>query len=122
MTLNTDFSAKGMASDQIAAVVSAWQAGAISQETMLELFRKGEVLPAGRSNEEEVRLLGERTNGGEIASRQDAKTPTQLAGTSNIEQPGAHGVTRPTAGEMKNEELKFAAVAARPALPKKLWH
>jgi len=36
--------------------VAAWQAGAFSRDTMLELFRKGEVLPAGRSNEEESRL------------------------------------------------------------------
>ena len=54
--LNTDFSARGMASDEITAIVAAWQASAISRETMFELFRKGEVLPAGRSNEEEKRL------------------------------------------------------------------
>ena len=57
VTLNTDFKTKGMASDQITAIVSAWQAGAISRDTMFELFRKGEVLPVGRSNEEESRLL-----------------------------------------------------------------
>ena len=56
VTLNSDFNTKGMASDEITAVVAAWQAGAISRETMFELFRKGEVLPAGRSNEEEARL------------------------------------------------------------------
>jgi hypothetical protein len=57
VNLNTDFSAKGMASDQIKAIVSAWQAGAISRDTMFDLFRNGEVLPVGRSNEEEQRLL-----------------------------------------------------------------
>ena len=57
VTLNTDFKNKGMASDQITAIVAAWQAGAISQDTMFDLFRMGEVLPAGRSNEEEGRLL-----------------------------------------------------------------
>ena len=31
-------------------MVAAWQAGAISQDTMLELFRRGEVLPEGRTN------------------------------------------------------------------------
>jgi hypothetical protein len=46
-----------MASDQITAIVSAWQAGAISRDTMFDLFRNGEVLPVGRSNEEEQRLL-----------------------------------------------------------------
>jgi hypothetical protein len=57
ITLNTDFSLKGMASDQITAIVSAWQAGAISRDTMFDLFRLGEVLPAGRSNEAEQKLL-----------------------------------------------------------------
>ena len=56
LQLNTDFSPKGMASDEITAVVAAWQAGAISRETMFDLFRRGEVLPAGRSDEEESRL------------------------------------------------------------------
>jgi hypothetical protein len=36
--------------------VAAWQAGAISRETMFDLFRRGEVMPAGRSDEEEKRL------------------------------------------------------------------
>jgi len=54
--LNEDFSTKGMASEELTAVVAAWQAGAISRETMFELFRKGEVLPAGRTDEEETRL------------------------------------------------------------------
>lgn len=57
VSLNTDFSTKGMASDEITAIVSAWQAGAISRETMFDLFRQGEVLPAGRTNEEEARLM-----------------------------------------------------------------
>ena len=57
VTVNSDFSTKGMASDEITAVVSAWQAGAISRDTMFELFRKGEVLPNGRTNEEEKRLV-----------------------------------------------------------------
>ena len=55
--LNEDFSTKGMASDEITAVVAAWQAGAISRESMFELFRRGEVLPPGRSNEEEIHLV-----------------------------------------------------------------
>jgi hypothetical protein len=54
--LNEDFSTKGMSSEELTAVVAAWQAGAISQETMFDLFRKGEVLPAGRTDEEERRL------------------------------------------------------------------
>ncbi len=51
--LNLDFSARGMSSEEITAIVSAWQAGAISQESMFELLRRGEVLPAGRTNDEE---------------------------------------------------------------------
>ena len=65
--LNTDFSARGMSSDEITAIVSAWQAGALSQESMFELFRRGEVLPAGRTNEEEKNLVGDlsKKNGSE---------------------------------------------------------
>ena len=59
MTLNTDFSTKGLASQDVQAIVGAWQVGAISQDSMLELFRRGEVLPEGRTNEEEARLIGE---------------------------------------------------------------
>ena len=55
--LNTDYNTKGMDALELAAVVKSWQSGAISQDTMLELLRKGEVLPDGRSNEEEQRLL-----------------------------------------------------------------
>ena len=55
--LNTDFSLKGMTSQDLQAVVAAWQSGAISQSTMFELFRRGEILPDGRTNEEETRLI-----------------------------------------------------------------
>jgi len=106
MTLNSDFSLKGMASDEINAVVAAWKAGAISRDTMFDLFRIGDVLPVGRSNEDETKLLAEKQKA-EIGKAEIPK-----AGTSNIEQPasnaeqslrkvtvnnpGAHGVTRPT--------------------------
>jgi hypothetical protein len=55
--LNTDFSTKGMDSLEIQAVVAAWQAGAISRDTMFELFRKGEILPDGRTNQDETALV-----------------------------------------------------------------
>ncbi len=58
LELNTDFSTKGMAAPDIQAIVAAWQAGAISRGTMTDLFRAGEVLPEGRTNEEEVKLVG----------------------------------------------------------------
>jgi len=37
--------------------VSAWQAGAISQGTMFDVLRKGEVLPVGRTDAEETQLV-----------------------------------------------------------------
>ena len=57
VTLNTDFSITGMSALEITALVAAWQAGAISQATMLDLFRAGEVIAPGRTNEEEINLL-----------------------------------------------------------------
>ena len=57
LELNTDFSTKGLPSQEIQSIVAAWEAGAISRETMLDLFRRGEVLPEGRTNEDEVKLL-----------------------------------------------------------------
>jgi len=56
-SLNTDFSITGMSFQEITALVAAWQAGAISQDTMLDLFRAGEVIAPGRTNEEELALL-----------------------------------------------------------------
>ena len=55
--INTDFTAKGLTSLELTAIVSAWQAGAISQTTMFDLFCKGEVLPTGRTDKEEQQLL-----------------------------------------------------------------
>ncbi len=55
--LNTDFSTKGLGPQEIQAIVAAWQANAISRDTMTELFRRGEVLPEGRTNEEEEKLI-----------------------------------------------------------------
>ena len=59
--LNTDFTLIGLTFHELTAIVSAWKAGAISQSTMFELFRQGEVLPAGRTNEEEALLLQTET-------------------------------------------------------------
>jgi len=56
--LNTDFSTKGLNAQEIQSIVAAWQAGAISRDTMTDLFRRGEVLPEGRTNQEEVKLVG----------------------------------------------------------------
>ena len=55
--INTDFGQRGLKGQDLQAVVQAWQAGAFSQDTMLELFRGGEILPAGRTNAEEQALI-----------------------------------------------------------------
>ena len=57
LQINTDFTAKGLTAMELTAIVSAWQAGAISQATMFDLFRKGEVLPTGRTDDEEKNLV-----------------------------------------------------------------
>ena len=71
LLINTDFTAKGLTSLELTAVVGAWQAGAISRETMFDLFRKGEVLPTGRTDTEEKTLIiqnGRENPGGVIAN------------------------------------------------------
>src|SRR5204862_6602869 len=70
ISLNTDFTTAGIDSNELREIVAAWQAGAISQDTMMELFRRGEILPDGRSNEDEVALLG---------AAKKTETPVQLA-------------------------------------------
>ena len=72
VTLNTDFSITGMSALEITALVAAWQAGAISQATMLDLFRAGEVIAPGRTNEEEINLLATQ------------KQPTSPVGPSGL--------------------------------------
>ena len=56
--MNTDFSTKGLSAQEVTALVAAWQSGALSPDSMLDLFRRGEVLPEGRTNEDETRLIG----------------------------------------------------------------
>ena len=38
-------------------LAAAWQAGAISKDTMFELFRRGEILPDGRTDQDEAALI-----------------------------------------------------------------
>jgi len=78
MTLNTDFSTKGLASQDIQAIVGAWQAGGMSQDSMFDLFRRGEVLPEGRTNAEEAKLIAQE--------RADATKKNVAAGTSGQPQ------------------------------------
>jgi len=77
--LNTDFSNKGLASQDIQAIVGAWQAGAISRDTMTELFRRGEVLPEGRSTEEELKLIGRQPAAAQTRGDRDAGGSSQEA-------------------------------------------
>jgi hypothetical protein len=95
MTLNSDFSLNGMASNEINAVVAAWKAGAISRDTMFDLFRIGDVLPVGRSNDEETKLLqNQKPEIGNLKPESaSARAPLP---TATVDNPGAHGVTRPT--------------------------
>ena len=60
--LSADFGIAGMSSQDLQAVVGAWQSGAISRDTMFELFRSGEILPDGRTNEDEADLIKTDTN------------------------------------------------------------
>jgi hypothetical protein len=88
IVLNTDFSTKGLASQDIQAIVAAWQAGAISRDTMTDLFRRGEVLPEGRTTEEEEKLIeGDQRDGG---SPQEATKKTEMPG-SPLGRGGAAG-------------------------------
>ena len=70
--LNTDFSTKGLSAQELQSIVAAWQAGAISRDTMSDLFRRGEVLPEGRTDEEEEKLVG--AHGSPSAMSLGAKT------------------------------------------------
>ena len=55
--LNTDCSTCGLSANKIVAVVQASQNGALSRDSMSDIFRRGEVLPEGPTNEEAVRLI-----------------------------------------------------------------
>lgn len=90
--LNTDFSTKGLGGSELAAVVNSWRAGALSLDTMLELFRKGELLPEGRSTQAEKALIAQERG------PQAGAEPVAAAGRAAA-QPGAPaGGPKPTAG------------------------
>jgi hypothetical protein len=57
--LNRDFDVVRLSGKEIQALVLAWQAGAISHETMLHQFERGSVLPPGRSADEERALISQ---------------------------------------------------------------
>jgi len=56
-TMNTDLSARAISGESLTAVVAAWQAGAISRDSMLEVLKRGEVLPEGRTVAQERALI-----------------------------------------------------------------
>jgi hypothetical protein len=89
LRINTDFTPKGLTSLELSAIVGAWQAGAISQTTMFDLFRKGEVLPTGRTNEEELNLLkadiGNAPSGGAPSPATDREVIRNRSG-KNVDQ------------------------------------
>jgi hypothetical protein len=58
--LKTAYSTRGLTANEIVAIVRAWQSGALSRDSMLDILGRGEALPEGRTNEEEVRLIAFR--------------------------------------------------------------
>lgn len=65
--LNTDFRTRGMSPNEVTALVAAWQAGAISEDTMFEQFRRSEILPDGRKNAEENKLIAAQKKSGDLS-------------------------------------------------------
>jgi hypothetical protein len=71
--LNTDFETSHLNGQDLAALVAAWQAGAISRDTLLHNLRQREILPPGRTGEREAlmietdrKILQERTERTEV--------------------------------------------------------
>ena len=59
--INTDLSTGMMRGEDITAVVNAWKSGAISRDTMLDLLKRGEILPDGRTVAQERALIHRST-------------------------------------------------------------
>src|SRR4029079_9032280 len=57
LELHTDLDTGQMTGTELTALVAAWQGGAISHDTLLYRLKSGEVLPPGRTVEEETRLI-----------------------------------------------------------------
>jgi len=55
--MNTDLAARALSGELITALVDAWRKGALSRESMLERFKRGEVLPEGRTVAQERALI-----------------------------------------------------------------
>lgn len=57
--LNAGFGNEGLAPQNIQAINGTWQGGAIGRDAMMELCRRGELLPAERSMGEEGKPIAE---------------------------------------------------------------
>jgi hypothetical protein len=55
--MNTDLASRAITAEQLNAAVVAWKAGAISRESLLDLLKRGEVLPDGRTVAQERALI-----------------------------------------------------------------
>ncbi len=55
--LNSAFEPSPISAPEIAAVVEAWRGKAISRDTMLEYFKRRELIPEGRTIAEEKALV-----------------------------------------------------------------
>ena len=55
--LNTDYNPTGMNSQDLTALVAAWQGGAISYSTFYDNLQKGEIASSERTSEEEQELI-----------------------------------------------------------------
>ena len=89
LELNTDFSTKGLSAQELTAIVAAWQHGALSRDSMLDLFRRGEILPDGCTNEEEERLVAGR------GRRRPTGQRRPILAASSVEVSGVEGMIRP---------------------------
>ena len=61
--LNKDFIETRMSSEELGAIVKAWQGGAISRTTMHENLQTGEIMPPDRTVEEEEDMIEEEGGG-----------------------------------------------------------
>jgi len=57
LQLNTDFETALITAKELEALVTAWQAGALSRESLHFQFKRGELLPPGRTLQEELALI-----------------------------------------------------------------
>ena len=94
LELKRDFGASRMQSGELASTVSAWKDGAISRDTMLELFGRGEILPEGRRNADEMALFW----GGEERERRGGES--ESGGGGGAVEGGVRGMRAADPGAM----------------------